>query len=57
MDDAPRWESLKRSISDAIEALAALEVRRREIELLLRAQEGELASAWSCARGAARGLT
>ena len=44
MDDAPRWETLKKSISDATKALAALEVRRREIELLLRAQEGELAS-------------
>ncbi len=44
MDDAPRWEALKRSISDSTEALAALEVRRREIELLLRAQEVELAS-------------
>ena len=44
MGDTPRWETLKRSISDATEALAALELRRREIELLLRAQEGELAS-------------
>ncbi len=44
MDDALRRETLKKSISDATEALAALEVRRREIESLLRAQEGELAS-------------
>ena len=44
MDDASRRKTLKQSISDATEALAALEVRRRETELLLRAQEGELAS-------------
>ena len=44
MDDAPRQEALKKSISDANDTLAALEVRRREIELLLKAQEGELAS-------------
>ena len=44
MDDVPRRETLKGSISDAREVLAALEVRRREIELLLRGQEAELAS-------------
>ena len=44
MDDASRREALKGSISDATEALAALEVRRRGIESLLRAQEGELAT-------------
>ena len=52
MDDGPRQATLKQSISETVEALAALDLRRREFESLLRAQETELASMQAAARTA-----